>query len=81
MNENQCAEQLVRVFQTSLKEAARTSLANCPKKKHKPWITPGILELMNERRKLKNDITAYKKLDREVSNACQKAKEIVLNNQ
>jgi len=36
---------------------------------------------MNERRKVKNNITAYKKLDREVRNACQKAKETLLNNQ
>ena len=81
INENQCAEQLVKVFQTSLKDAAKTPIPNCPKKKHKPWITPEILELMNERRKVKNNITAYKKLDREVRNACQKAKEILLNNQ
>ena len=80
INENQCAEQLVKVFQTSLKEAAKTSIAICLKKKHKPWITQEILELMNERRKLKNNITAYKKLDREVRNACQKAKETLLNN-
>ena len=81
INENQCVEQLVKVFQTSLKEAAKTSTPNCPKKKHKPWITPEILELMNERRKVKNNITAYKNLDREVRNACQKAKETLLNNQ
>ena len=80
INENQCAEQLVKVFQTSLKEAAKTSIAICPKKKHKPWITQEILELMNERRKVKNNITAYKKLDREVRNACQKANETLLNN-
>jgi len=36
---------------------------------------------MNERRKVKNNITAYKKLDREVRNACQKAKETLLNYQ
>ena len=81
INENQCAEQLVKVFQTSLKEAARTSIPICPKKRHKPWITPEILQLMNERRKVKNNIMACKKLDREVRNACQKAKEILLNNQ
>ena len=44
-------------------------------------MTPEILELINERRKVKNNITAYKKLDREVRNACQKAKETLLNNQ
>ena len=65
INENQSAEQLVKVFQTSLKEAAQTSIPVCPKKKHKPWIIPEILELMKERRKVKNKITAYKKLDRE----------------
>ena len=58
INENQRAEQLVKVCQTSLKEAAKTSIPNCPKKKHKPWITAEILELMNERRKVKNAITA-----------------------
>ena len=45
------------------------------------WIAQEILELLNERRKAKNNITAYKKLDREVRNTCQKAKEILLNNQ
>jgi len=58
INENQRAEQLVKVCQTSLKKAAKTSIPNCPKKKHKPWITAEILELMNERRKVKNAITA-----------------------
>ena len=81
INGNQCAEQLVKVFQTSLKEVAKTSIPICPKKKHKPWIIPEILQLMNERRKVKNKITAHKKLGREVRNACQKAKEILLNNQ
>ena len=79
LNENQCAEQLVKVFQMSLKEAAKASISICSKKKHKPWITQEILELLNERRKAKNNITAYKKLDREVRNACQQAKEILLN--
>ena len=81
INEYQCAEQLVEAFQTSLKEAAKTSIPICPKKKHKSWITPEILALMNERRKVKNNITSYKKFDREVRNACQKAQEILLNNQ
>ena len=78
-NANQCAEQLVKVFQTSLKEAAKASIPICSKKKHKPWIPQKILELMNKRRKAKHNIAAYKKLDREVRNACQKAKEILLN--
>ena len=43
-------------------------------------MTQEIFELMNERRKVKNNVTAYKKLDREARNACQKAKEILLNN-
>ena len=81
INENQCAEQLVKVFQTSLQEAAKTSIPHWSKKKHKLWITPKILELMNKRRKVRNNITAYRKLDREVRNACQIAKETVLNNQ
>ena len=58
-NENQCAEQLVKVFQTNLKEAPKISIPICPKKKHKPCMTPEILELMNERRKIKNDVVAY----------------------
>ena len=33
INENQCTEQLVKVFQTSLKEAAKMSMPICPKKK------------------------------------------------
>ena len=36
INENQCAEQIVKVFQMSLKEAAKASIPICSKKKHKP---------------------------------------------
>ena len=58
INKNQCAEQLLKVFQASLKEAAKTSIPIYPKEKRKPWITPEILELMNKRKKVKNNITA-----------------------
>ena len=58
INKNQCAEQLLKAFQASLKKAAKTSIPICPKEKHKPWITPEILELMNKRKKVKNNITA-----------------------
>ena len=44
-------------------------------------MTLEILELMNERRKAKNNIRTYKKLVREARKSCQRAKEIVLNNQ
>jgi len=75
IHENRCAEQLVKVFQTSLKEAAKLSITVCPIKKRRPWITTEIFEQVNERRKVKNNIMACQR------NACQKAKEILLNNQ
>ena len=36
---------------------------------------------MSERRKVKSSITAYQRVDREARKACQKAKEMLLNNQ
>ncbi len=80
-NTTQCAKELVKIFQSNIKEAAKKSIPNCSKKKHKPWITQEILELMNKRRKLKRNSKMYKQLDREIRNACQKAKEMMYNNQ
>ena len=44
-------------------------------------MTLEILELMSERRRVKNHTTAYLKFDMEIRNVCQKAKELSFNNQ
>jgi len=56
INEIQCAEQLVTLFQMSFKEAAKHQYQIAPTNRNQ-WITPEILDPIDEGKKVKNIMT------------------------
>ena len=68
---------------TNFKESIHHATKECTKKKetnrNKEWMTDEILELINERKKIKEDTTCnskeYNRKDKEIKKACYRAKE------
>ena len=61
--------------------SAKNHIPVTKRKKDKKWMTPEILDLMEERRKAKADIQKYRELDKQVKKRCNEAKEHWINTQ
>ena len=59
----------------ALKEAAEKVIPIVPRVANQDWMTPEILKLMEERRKLKRRSPEYRRLDRTIRNKCQEEKD------
>ena len=75
-------EELWDRMKNSINEAMIENIPKKPKRENKKWITEDILELMKERRQIKNvDEQKYKNLTKEIKKRCNEAKEKWLNDQ
>jgi hypothetical protein len=61
-------------LKNSIKQTNHTCLLPKERKARKPWMTDEILNMMDQRRALKNTDT-YQEMDNKISNECRKAKE------
>jgi len=75
------AEEKWQKMKETILEVATEHIPKTKRKEDKKWITPEILNLMEERRKAKSDETKYKQMDRLVKRKCNEAKEDWLNKQ
>ena len=65
----------------SLGEVIKENIPEKNPKQHKNWVNIEILDLMEERRKSKNEKEKYKELNKEIRKKCNEAKELWLNQQ
>ena len=65
----------------SMVESAKEHIPVAKRKDDKKWMTPEILDLMEERRKAKADIQKYRELDKQVKKRCIESKEHWINTQ
>ena len=76
------AEERWQMFKESVLESAKEHIPVTKRKKDKKkWMTPEILDLMEERRKAKADIQKYRELEKQVKKRCNEAKEHWINTQ
>ena len=75
------AEERWQMFKESMLESAKEHIPVTKQKEDKKWMTPEILDLMEERRKAKADIQKYRELDKQVQKMCNEAKEHWINTQ
>jgi len=62
-------------LQQALTTAAEKVVPRVSKQSTQEWMTPEILDLMEERRKCKKNTQQYKQLDKKIRNKCLVAKE------
>ena len=62
-------------------KSAKELIPLTKRKEDKKWMTPEILDLMEERRKAKADKQNYRELDKQVKKRCHEAKEHWINTQ
>ena len=74
-------EEKWELMKESIVESAREHIPVSKRKEDKKWMKTEILQLMEERRKAKNDELKYKELDKQVKKRCNEAKEEWINNQ
>ena len=74
-------EELWLKMKESLKEVMEEHIPKKDTKVHKKWMNSQILDLMEERRKLKNDEAEYKILNKKIRRECNAAKEEWINRQ
>ena len=63
----------------SIQETAGELIPETNRKEHKSWMTEDILNLMEERRKAKNDDNLYNRINKTIRNNCNEAKEQWIN--
>ena len=63
------------MMKESMLESAKEHITVTKRKEDKKWMTPGILDLMEERRKAKAVVQKYRELDKQVKKSCNEAKE------
>ena len=71
-------EEFVQI-KNAIMDTANEILPKCEGKPHKGWMNQGILDLMEERRKAKQDPRKYDILNKEVKKLCNAAYEKYLN--
>jgi len=79
-NEATSTEEVFNRIKNSL-EAANEIIPKNDGQRHKNWMNPEILQLMEKRRLNKNDEEEYKKINKQVKKACYEAHEKYLNKQ
>ncbi|KAG1679705.1 Craniofacial development protein 2 [Nymphon striatum] len=75
------AEELWNKMKDLLNDSIKENIPKINKKEHKKWMSKEILDLMEERRKVKNKVTEYKNLNRLIKRKCNNAKENWINEQ
>ncbi|XP_076359111.1 uncharacterized protein LOC143251751 [Tachypleus tridentatus] len=75
------AEEKWQKMKESIHEAAKEHIPTTRKRVNKKWLTPEILNLMEERRKAKPNKEKYQKINRLVKKKCNVAKEEWINTQ
>ena len=70
-------------FKESLHQATRECTEKKETNKHKEWMTEEILDMMKDRKKIKDDVNCtvedYNRKDKEIKKACYQAKEVWFN--
>ena len=69
------------MLKRSLTEATEEHIPKKKGKEHKKWMTPEILQMMEERRKCKNMPEKYQKLNKQIKSKCNEEKDIWLTSQ
>jgi len=69
------------MLKESLTEITEEHIPKKEGKEHKKWITSEILRMMEERRKCKNNIVEYQRMDKQIKAKCNEEKEMWLTNQ
>ena len=75
------AEERWQKMKESIQETAGELIPETNRKEHKSWMTEDILNLMEERRKAKNDDNLYNRINKTIRNNCNEAKEQWINSQ
>ena len=75
------AEELFGKMKESLNEVMADKVPKMQKKQHKKWMTEEILNLMEDRRKVKSNIDLYKTLNTQIKDKYNEAKEQWINEQ
>ena len=75
------AEELWTKMKETLSEVIEEHIPKKTSKEHKKWMSKDILDLMEERRKLKKEVPEYKKLNKRIKKKCNEAKEEWINEQ
>ena len=73
------AREKYEVLKQCIIESVQENIPVVTRKQHKKWITEEILNLMETRRKSKNDVNKYKEINRSIKKKCNEAKEKWLN--
>ena len=75
------AEERWQKMKESIQTTAEELIPETTRKEHKRWMTEDILELMEERRKAKNDDNRYRMINKKIKTRCNEAKEKWINSQ
>ena len=75
------ATELYAALRSTLIEAAEKVLPRKERKAKRKWMTEEILEMMEERRKVKGQEHLYQRWNRRIRQECKKAKEAYFNEQ
>ncbi|GFR79578.1 endonuclease-reverse transcriptase [Elysia marginata] len=72
-------EELWQQLKRSITEAAEEEIPTKERKTKQKWMTEDILNLMDKRRKAKEEQEEYENIHKEVRRKCEEAKEAWLN--
>ena len=70
-----------QMMKESMLKSAKEHIPLTKRKEDKKWMTPEILDLMEERRNPKADEQNHRELDKQVKKSCNEAKEHWINTQ
>ena len=63
------------MLKESIQQSSKENIPSVTRTRHKKWMTNEILQLMDERRRKKENIEEYKQINSKIKDMCTNAKQ------